>query len=175
MPLPAPLSLGVTRVVTTMATLAVMLGLRPVAASAQTMGAYLADRIDQSPLPMTDRVTDAQGTTYLVEFDRLVLSLRTGNRFRAVVRFRRTLTSAGGSTRSLARSSPVQSMTVNGTYAVTGAAIRFTPDPSADTQGLQMLDGSVESTGRIAVPFDYRNGAVTRRRILKLRHAPNIL
>jgi hypothetical protein len=158
-----------------MATLAVMLGLRPFAASAQTMGAYLADRIDQSPLPMTDRVTDAQGTTYLVEFDRLVLSLRTGNRFRAVVRFRRTLTSAGGSTRSLARSSPVQSMTVNGTYAVTGAAIRFTPDPSADTQGLQMLDGSVESTGRIAVPFDYRNGAVTRRRILKLRHAPNIL
>jgi hypothetical protein len=139
------------------------------------MGAYLADRIDQAPLPMTDRVTDPQGTTYLVEFDRLVLSLRSGNRFRAVVRFRRTLTSAGGSTRSLARSTPVQSMTVHGTFAVTGSAIRFTPDPSADTQGLQMLDGTVESSGRIAVPFDYRNGAVSRRRILRLKHAPNIL
>ncbi len=147
----------------------------PVALPAQPMGAYLADRIDQAPLPMTDRVTDPQGTSYLVEFDRLVLSLRRGNRFRAVVRFRRTLTSVGGSTRSLARSTPVQSMTVNGTFAVTGSAIRFTPDPSADTQGLQMLDGTVESSGRIAVPFDYRNGAVSRRRILRLRHAPNIL
>ena len=147
----------------------------PVVLPAQTMGAYLADRIDQAPLPMTDRVTDPQGTTYLVEFERLVLSLRRGNRFRAVVRFRRTLTSVGGSTRSLARSTPVQSMTVNGTFAVTGSAIRFTPDPSADTQGLQMLDGTVESSGRIAVPFDYRNGAVSRRRILRLRHAPNIL
>jgi len=139
------------------------------------MGAYLADRIDQAPLPMTDRVTDPQGTTYLVEFERLVLSLRNGNRFRAVVRFRRTLTSVGGSTRTLARSTPVQSMTVNGTFAVVGRAIRFTPDPSADTQGLQMLDGTVESSGRIAVPFDYRNGAVSRRRILRLTHAPNIL
>ena len=35
----------------------------PVALPAQTMGAYLADRIDQAPLPMTDRVTDPQGTT----------------------------------------------------------------------------------------------------------------
>jgi hypothetical protein len=155
--------------------LALTLAQVPVILPAQTMGAYLADRIDQAPLPMTDRVTDPQGTTYLVEFDRLVLSLRNGNRFRAVVRFRRTLTSVGGSTRTLARSTPVQSMTVNGTYAVVGRAIRFTPDPSADTQGLQMLDGTVESTSRIAVPFDYRNGAVTRRRVLRLTHAPNIL
>jgi len=156
-------------------TIALFSCVRPATLAAQTMGAYLADRIDQAPLPMTDRVTDPQGTTYLVEFDRLVLSLRSGNRFRAVVRFRRTLTSVGGSTRSLARSTPVQSMTVNGTFAVTGSAIRFTPDPSADTQGLQMLDGTVESSGRIAVPFDYRNGAVSRRRILRLKHAPNIL
>ena len=156
-------------------TIALLSVVRPATLAAQTMGAYLADRIDQAPLPMTDRVTDPQGTTYLVEFDRLVLSLRSGNRFRAVVRFRRTLTSVGGSTRSLARSTPVQSMTVNGTFAVTGSAIRFTPDPSADTQGLQMLDGTVESSGRIAVPFDYRNGAVSRRRILRLKHAPNIL
>lgn len=156
-------------------TIALLSCVRPATLAAQTMGAYLADRIDQAPLPMTDRVTDPQGTTYLVEFDRLVLSLRNGNRFRAVVRFRRTLTSVGGSTRSLARSTPMQSMTVNGTFAVTGSAIRFTPDPSADTQGLQMLDGTVESSGRIAVPFDYRNGAVARRRILRLQHAPNIL
>jgi len=156
-------------------TLALLPVALPVALPAQTLGAYLADRIDQAPLPMTDRVTDPQGTTYLVEFERLVLSLRNGNRFRAVVRFRRTLTSVGGSTRTLARSTPVQSMTVNGTFAVVGRAIRFTPDPSADTQGLQMLDGTVESSGRIAVPFDYRNGAVSRRRILRLTHAPNIL
>jgi len=156
-------------------TIALFSCVRPATLAAQTMGAYLADRIDQAPLPMTDRVTDPQGTTYLVEFDRLVLSLRNGNRFRAVVRFRRTLTSVGGSTRSLARSTPMQSMTVNGTFVVTGSAIRFTPDSSADTQGLQMLDGTVESSGRIAVPFDYRNGAVSRRRILRLKHAPNIL
>ena len=52
---------------------------RPVTLPAQTIGAYLADRIDQAPLPMTDRVTDPQGTTYLVEFERLVLSLRGGD------------------------------------------------------------------------------------------------
>ncbi len=78
-------------------TIALFSCVRPATLAAQTMGAYLADRIDQAPLPMTDRVTDPQGTTYLVEFDRLVLSLRNGNRFRAVVRFRRTLTSVGGS------------------------------------------------------------------------------
>lgn len=147
----------------------------PRALPAQPLGAYLADRIDQSPLPMSDRVTDPQGTTHLVEFDRLVLTLRSGNRFRAIVRFRRTLTASTGTARRGGRATPLQSTTVNGTFAIEGNAIRFTPDPSADTQGLQMLDGLVESGGRIAVPFDYRNGAITRRRTLRLRHAPNIL
>lgn len=149
----------------------------PATLRGQALGAYLADRIDQSPLPLVDRVTDPQGTTYLVEFDRLVLSLRSGNRFRAVVRYRRTLT-AGPTERGEARrtrNTPLQSMTVHGTFAVTGNAIRFTADSSADARGLRMLEGSVEGGGRIAVPFDYRNGAITRRRILRLRYAPNIL
>ncbi|NJN84343.1 MAG: hypothetical protein HC802_20070 [Caldilineaceae bacterium] len=38
-------------------------------------------KIDQAELPLSDRVTDDEGTTYLVEFERLVLSLRGGNRF----------------------------------------------------------------------------------------------
>ena len=53
---------------------AALLVARP--AAAQATGSYLALRIDQSPLPLADRVTDTDGTTYLIEFDRMVLSLR---------------------------------------------------------------------------------------------------
>lgn len=139
---------------------------------AQEAGSYLALRIDQSTLPLADRVTDTDGTTYLVQFERMVVSLRTGNRFRAAVRFRRTLTTSDA--RGI-RQAPIQSMTVTGRYEVTGDAIRFIADESKDLQGVQMLDGTVEGPRRIAVPFDYRNGAVQRRRVLRLEWRGNIL
>ena len=145
------------------------------AARPQAVGSYLALRIDQAALPVTDRVTDTDGTTYLVEFDRLILSLRSGQRFRAVVRFRRTLTTAAGRAHALARTTPLQTMTVTGTYAVTGRTVRFTPDPNGDARGVQMLDGTLESPRRITVPFDYRNGRVARRRTLHLEFRPEIL
>lgn len=147
----------------------------PRAAIAQATGSYLALKIDQSPLPLADRVTDGDGTTYLIEFDRLVLSLRAENRFRAIVRFRRTLTSAAGRSRGGGRPAPLQTMTVTGRYEVTDRAIRFTPDTSEQTRGLRILDGTIESRTRIAVPFDYRNGRVTRNRTLRLELRPNIL
>lgn len=142
-------------------------------AAAQAAGSYLAMRIDQAALPLADRVTDAEGTTYLVEFDRLVLSLRAGNRFRAAVRFRRTLTSSDR--RAQARQAPIQSLTVTGTYAVTDGDIHFTPDSTGETRGLRMLAGRVESASRISVPFTYRNGTVQRRRVLELHRRDDIL
>ena len=144
-------------------------------AAAQATGSYLALRIDQSPLPLADRVTDTDGTTYLIEFDRMVLSLRAESRFRAIVRFRRTLTSAAGQARGGGRAAPLQTMTVTGRYAVTGTTIRFTPDASEETRGLRILDGRIESRTRIAVPFDYRNGRVTRNRTLRLELRTDIL
>ena len=143
----------------------------PRAAQAQRAGSYLAMRIDNAPLPLADRVTDDDGTTYLVEFERMVLSLRSGNRFRAAVRFKRTLSAQG--TRS--REAPIQSMTVTGRYEVTGTSIRFLADSSSEMRGVRMLDGTVEGPQRISVPFDYRNGAVERKRVLKLEFRGDIL
>lgn len=145
--------------------------LLPLQARAQQVGSYLAMRIDQAPLPLSDRVTDDDGTTYLVEFERMVLSLRSGNRFRAAVRFKRTLSAQG--TRS--REAPIQSMTVTGRYEVTGTTIRFVADSSGELKGVKMLDGTVEGPQRISVPFDYRNGAVQRQRVLRLQFRGDIL
>ena len=142
-------------------------------AAAQAAGSYLAMQIDRAPLPLSDRVTDDEGTTYLVEFDRLVLSLRPGNRFRAAVRFRRTLTSSDR--RAQARQVPIQSYTVNGTYVIAEGEIQFTPDSTTETRGLRMLAGRVESANRISVPFTYRNGTVQRRRVLELHRRDDIL
>lgn len=143
----------------------------PRAARAQRAGSYLAMRIDNAPLPLADRVTDDDGTTYLVEFERLVLSLRSGNRFRAAVRFKRTLSTSG----ARSRQAPIQSMTVTGRYEVTGTSIRFLADSSSEMRGVRMLDGTVEGPQRISVPFDYRNGAVERKRVLKLEFRGDIL
>ncbi|MBK7906280.1 MAG: hypothetical protein IPJ78_06930 [Gemmatimonadetes bacterium] len=143
----------------------------PRAAQAQRAGSYLAMRIDNAPLPLADRVTDDDGTTYLVEFERLVLSLRSGNRFRAAVRFKRTLSTSG----ARSRQAPIQSMTVTGRYEVTGTSIRFLADSSSEMRGVRMLDGTVEGPQRISVPFDYRNGAVERKRVLKLEFRGDIL
>lgn len=147
----------------------------PSTLAAQATGSYLATRIDQSPLPLADRVTDGDGTNYLIEFDRLVLSLRGENRFRAIVRFRRTLSSAASKARGAGRDVPLQTMTVTGRYAVVGTSIRFTPDASAETRGLRILDGTVEGRNRIALPFNYQNGRVTRNRMLRLELRTNIL
>lgn len=145
--------------------------LLPLPARAQQVGSYLAMRIDQSPLPLSDRVTDDDGTTYLVEFERMVLSLRSGNRFRAAVRFKRTLSASG----ARSREAPIQSMTVTGRYEVTGTTIRFVADSSGEMKGVRMLDGTVEGPQRISVPFDYRNGAVQRQRVLRLQYRGDIL
>lgn len=142
-------------------------------ARAQEAGGYLAMRIDQSALPLSDRVTDDEGTTYLVEFERLVVSLRSGNRFRASVRFRRTIVSAD--VRSQVRQAPIQTLAVAGRYEVVGNEIRFQPDSSGDTRGLRMLTGTVQGPRRITVPFDYRNGAAQRRRVLELHRRDDIL
>lgn len=137
------------------------------------LGTFFAERIDALPLPLTDRVTDLDGTTYLVEFDRLVLSLRAGNRFRASVRYRRTLHSRDPRGRD--RATPVQSMTVDGTYAVVNGEIRFTPDPSKETRGLRMLSGRVEGPRRLTMPFHYRNGTAERQRTLTLVRQDDVL
>jgi hypothetical protein len=136
-------------------------------------GSFLADRIDASPLPVTDRVTDDDGTTYLVEFDRLVLALDPDRRFRASVRYRRTLWSRDA--RSRARGAPLQTLTVSGTYEIVDTEIRFTPDDAGQDRGLRMLAGRVESARRISVPFDYRNGNLERRRTLRLARRDDIL
>jgi len=151
--------------------------LLPTRADAQQVGSYLAVRIDQAPLPLADRVTDGDGTTYLVEFERMVVSLRSGNRFRAAVRFKRTLTTsdAGVGGRAGARQTPIQSMTVTGRYEVTGTTIRFVADSSGETKGVRMLDGTIEGPQRISLPFDYRNGSIERKRVLRLQFREDIL
>jgi hypothetical protein len=145
----------------------------PTAAPAQSAGAYLAMKIDSAALPLADRVTDDEGTTYLVEFDRLVLSLRSGNRFRASIQFRRTMVS--GDRRAQGRQAPLQTMSVTGRYVVVGTEIRFDPDSTGEGKGLRMLAGTIDGPRRITLPFDYRNGALERRRVLELHRRDDIL
>ena len=145
----------------------------PLTARAQAVGSYLALKIDDAPLPLADRVTDTDGTTYLVEFERMVLSLRAGNKFRAAVRFKRSLSTSDSRARS--RSAPIQSLTVTGRYEVTGKEIRFIPDSTSDTRGVNMLNGTIDGAQRLSLPFDYRNGAVQRRRVLRLQFRNDIL
>ena len=145
----------------------------PPSARAQAVGSYLAIRIDDAPLPLADRVSGADGTTYLVEFERMVLSLRAGNKFRAAVRFKRSLTTADS--RAGGRSAPIQSMTVTGRYEVTGKEIRFIADSTSETKGIRMLNGTLDGPQRLSLSFDYRNGAVQRRRLLRLQLRNDIL
>jgi hypothetical protein len=142
-------------------------------AQALAAGTFVAERIDSERLPQRDQVVDDDGTTYVIEFDRLVLSLRDNQRFRASVRFRRTLYAADP--RGRARRIPLQTMTVTGTYAVVNGEIRFTPDPSEETRGLRMLSGTVVGPREISLPFQYRNGTRERDRTLVMRRDDNIL
>ena len=136
-------------------------------------GSFIATRIDRDSLPVADRVVDDDGTTYLIEFDRMVISLQPDFRFRANVRYRRTL--YAGDTRGRQRPAPVQSMNVTGRYDVMTGAIRFIPDPSSDTRGLKMLSGTVLSGRELSIPFHYRNGTQERERTLVMQRRDNII
>lgn len=133
----------------------------------------MATRIDRDSLPLQDRVVDEDGTLYLIEFDRLVIALNDDLSFRASVRYRRTLFSAAP--RGRGRTTPLQSMTVTGTYEVASGEIRFTPDDANEAKGLRMMAGSVRSARELSIPFTYRNGTQERNRTLTLTRRDNIL
>jgi len=119
---------------------------------------YVAVSVNGGKLPSRDKVSDKDGTQYVVEFDELVLALRPGYQFRAALRYRQTLALKGS---ALGRD-PIQRMTVYGRYEVQGNALRFVPDPKRGGKGIEILDGTF-TPGRIDVPFFYRNGQVSRR------------
>jgi hypothetical protein len=119
---------------------------------------YASQRINAKPLPMTDRVSDDKGVQYLIEFDELILGLRANHEFRAALKYRQTLASKG----SKMGQDPLQKMIVYGTWAVVGTELRFVPDPKRGGNGLRILTGTFKGN-EIDVPFDYRNGSVSRR------------
>jgi hypothetical protein len=133
------------------------------------IASYVSTRINGKPLPMTDRVTDPEGVQYLIEFDELVLSIRPNHEFRAALRYRQTLASKG---RSLGQD-PIKKMTIFGTWSAAGNALRFVPDPKRGGEGLQILAGTFNGN-RIDVPFDYRNGTVSRHSTVILIRNDNI-
>lgn len=137
-------------------------------------GNFVASRMNQKPLPVTDRVTDSDGVTYFIEFDRLILTIRPGNAFRAALRYRRALDPGTKRTASN-RTSPLQSMTVWGRYELVGREIRFIPDPKRGGRGMRILAGTVLDAGRIRLPFTYRNGAANRQATLDLQRRDDIL
>jgi hypothetical protein len=143
------------------------------AAPSLPVGTFLASLIDRERLPVTDRVVDEDGTLYVIEFDRLVLSLRADLSFRASVRYRRTLFAADP--RGRGRTAPLQTMTVSGRWELHSTTIRFIPDPGEDSKGLKMLAGTVTSMRELTIPFHYRNGTQARERSLVLRRNDDIL
>jgi len=122
------------------------------------VASYVASTVNGGPLPSRDKVTDAGGTVYLVEFDELVLAIRPGMQFRAALRYRQAMATKG---EAMGRE-PIQRMTVYGRYEAHGNALRFVPDPKRGGKGIEILDGTY-GPGRIDVPFFYRNGSVSRR------------
>lgn len=130
----------------------------PPAATAPALASYVAESVNGGKLPSVDRVSDKDGTQYLVEFDELVIALRPGNQFRAALRYRQTLALRG----SAIGRDPIQRMTVYGRYEVHGNTLRFIPDPQRGGKGIDILDGTFAAR-RIDVPFFYRNGQVSRR------------
>ncbi|MEX2182709.1 MAG: hypothetical protein WD771_11755 [Gemmatimonadaceae bacterium] len=137
------------------------------------VGTFVATLIDRDTLPLADRVVDNDGTLYVIEFDRLVLSLQADFRFRAAVRYRRTL--FAGDTHGRSRPTPLQSMNVAGTFEIVLDGIRFFPDPSSDTRGLKMLSGTVRGLRELTIPFHYRNGTQQRERTLVMRRRDDFL
>ena len=131
---------------------------------------YVSSRLNGKPLPYADHATDDAGVQYLIEFDELILTLRPSHEFRASLRYRQTLASKG----ERIQHDPIQKMTVYGTWSVINGALHFTPDPRRGGSGLAMLNGTFAGP-RIEVPFDYRNGSVTRRASVVLVRNDNII
>ena len=133
-------------------------GAQPAERAEPAVASYVSKRINGRPLPMTDRATDDAGVQYRVEFDELILSIRPNHEFRASLRYRQTLASKG----SRIGSDPLQKMVVFGTWSVAGKELRFVPDPKRGGNGLRILTGTFTER-EIDVPFEYRNGTVSRR------------
>jgi hypothetical protein len=130
----------------------------PPSAAEPAIASYVSTRLNTKPLPVTDRVSDDKGVQYLIEFDELILQLKANHEFRASLKYRQTLAAKGVAIGS----DPLQKMVVYGAWAVVGKELRFVPDPKRGGNGLRILTGAF--TGReIDVPFDYRNGTVSRR------------
>jgi hypothetical protein len=119
---------------------------------------YVSSRLNDKPLPVTDRASDDKGVQYVIEFDELILTILPKHEFRAALKYKQTLASKG----SLMGREPLQKMNVYGTWVAIGTSIRFIPDPKRGGEGLRILDGTFAGD-RINVPFDYRNGSVQRR------------
>ena len=137
--------------------------------SGLTLGSYVSSRIDDKKLPVRDLATDDIGTQYLIEFHELIRALKAGGEFRASLRYRQTLAPKGVP----ASQEPLQRMTVYGTWVRDGAAIRFAPDPKRGGEGLRILGGT-HTAKTVTVPFDYRNGRVSRRSTVLLIYDPKI-
>ena len=136
----------------------------PGGAGGPAVASYVAASVNGGKLPSRDKVSDKDGTQYVVEFDELVLAIRPAMQFRAALRYRQTLALKGAAIEK----DPIQRMTVYGRYEVRGNMLRFVPDPKRGGKGIQILDGTY-APGRIDVPFYYRNGQVSRQAQMVLK------
>jgi hypothetical protein len=133
------------------------------------VASYVSKTINTKRLPVTDRVTDDKGVQYLIEFDELILAIQPKHQFRAALKYRQTLASKG----SAMDQDPLQKMVVYGSWSVVGSELRFVPDPNRGGSGLRILTGTFKDR-EIDVPFDYRNGSVSRRASVVLIRDDNI-
>ncbi len=131
---------------------------------------YQSSRINGKRLPYGDRATDDNGVQYRIEFDEMILSIRPKHEFRASLRYRQTLAAKG----EMVGRDPLQKMTVYGTWTAAGSSIRFVPDPKRGGDGLRILNGTFNG-GTIELPFDYRNGSVSRRANVVVIRNDNII
>ena len=118
-------------------------------------GVWEAVRVNQQPLPMTDRVTGKDGATHVVRLHSMILRLRQNGRFQAALRYQRAILSKG----QKIETQPLLNDTWVGPYTISGSHMQFVPEKQGD-QKVQPFTGEMAGQ-RITITFDYE--IVTRK------------
>ena len=118
-------------------------------------GVWEAVRVNQGPLPMTDRVVGDDGLTHVIRLHGMIIRLRPDGRFQAALTYRRAILTRG----EKVEGQPLLNDTWVGAYTMDGTHMRFVPEKHGNQQ-VEPFTGEI-SGRRIAASFDYH--IVTRK------------
>ncbi|MBX9927344.1 MAG: hypothetical protein K2X99_00395 [Gemmatimonadaceae bacterium] len=119
------------------------------AAPPAIVGVWETRRMNAKPLPFTDIVKDADGTTHAVRLIEMIIRVRKDGRFVATLKYQRTVNRTG----ARVENEPLLKDTWAGPWTLDGTRITFRPEKNKG-RAVRPFQGTF-ANGRIAVPFDY--------------------